>query len=188
MRRSKNGAGGFKIPGSRALFLLILSVILGIGYIYFTTKYPRLKENNGLIGLMTLLYITPLFLTICSSIPITLPIMIDKPVYKLCFSLILFVFGVVSVLFTYYFVYGKPILVDPINHKLTGLFFYIIPFLFSTFGFLLLANTLLKFSFKYKYGAVISLVLMAFSRGAFFVACIYLLQTLLTIFRLNLSS
>jgi len=183
------------MSGFQAIILSIISIVLGFCFVFLTERFPKLGNDVSLTKLISLIYISPLFIAICLGIPVTLSIKME--ISNFSFFIIVIIFGLITSTFAYYFIHDKPVLFNLSERKLTFSFFLFILFLFFSFSFLILSNTLLLEYGKYTNNiynpkiirGIFSGFLMVFtySRGIFSIVCLYLFQTLLTIFRVFLS-
>jgi hypothetical protein len=173
-----------KITISQAIQLSFISVVFGLSFVFLITYYPDLANNDFLTHIMIIIIISPLTMAIYVGIPIT--ISYKKEICKLSLTILLVIVGLISSIFFYYYLYEKPILFDSAKIKFTVSFLFIFPFLFFSFYFIVLTNTLLRYFLKYKFNFVCSMLVMVYSRGLFLIACVYLLFTILTYIRFHL--
>jgi hypothetical protein len=153
-----------------------MSIVIGTGFFSLTAFFPRLVDNNVFLRAISYVYIFPLCMAVSAGIPAT--VSIKGKVGKFCLILAVIIIGSVSSLFFYFYINTKPILFDSISAKFTVSFLLVFPFLFFSFFFLFLANTLLINFLEYKYNFVCTMLIIVYSRLVFLAACNYLLISL----------
>ena len=125
------------LSGFQVMFLFIISIISGTCIIFLVTYFPNLSDNHSLVRLMALIYIAPLFIAIFCGITVTLPpdflgIKFNQLSFAR-FMVLVIIIGIISSVFTLYFIRGKPVLFDLEEQKTTVSFFLLFPFLCFSF-------------------------------------------------------
>jgi len=190
MIKNINKKKEIKISGIQAFILVIISILLGMGFVYLTIRFPKIYGDDDLMRLIILIYIFPLLMANFSSIPIILPIKTEIFIFKTFLIIITFILAIISFLFTYYFLRSKPVLFDLINKKFTNSFVFMIPYIFFSFCFVIFSNTLLKLTYHNNIIILnyVILIIINISRTIFSLACILLLQYFLVWFRIYLGN